>query len=202
MLTTTRSLVGEILSRETENFRARKWLPPRKLKPCVRETPISPPDSNISGEEEGGGHGEEERVASCQGESRSHDKLELTTHKRLPKIWRILFLVTEGPPGRSFLNTAVEKKGLEFTVTHTHTHTHTQGSSYPNLNSLDGRRPRLNNPRFLPGLGSAEQSMTPADVCTINEPLPHTELWTVSVCIIWHCQCLSSEVKWADSKLI
>ena len=86
--------------------------------------------------------------------------------------------------------------------THTHTHTHTQGSSYPNLNSLDGRRPRLNNPRFLPGLGSAEQSMTPADVCTINEPLPHTELWTVSVCIIWHCQCLSSEVKWADSKLI
>lgn len=59
-------------------------------------------------------------MASCQGESRSHDKQELTTHTRLPRIWRILFLVTKGSPGRSFLNTLRWKKARNVLPPHTH----------------------------------------------------------------------------------
>lgn len=139
---------GFSLWRSTE-IQSMERIPPQlKLKACARGDALLNARLKHLRERWGGGRGAERGKGGVMSRWVKITWQGRADHtNQLPKIWGILFLVTEGAPGRSFLNHATEK-GQKHTH-QTDTHTHWESWSDPNLNSLDERWHCLNNPHFL-----------------------------------------------------
>lgn len=92
------------------------WNHVRGRRPLVHRTEISLENKGGGAERKGWRH---VKVSQDHMASKSWPHT-----KQLPKIWRILFLLTEGPPGRSSINSVW--RNARNAPSHAHTHTHSE----------------------------------------------------------------------------